>query len=135
VAAGKVRRFLSENGHDVIIEQKSISHIREDNLTIKNIVDWLLESHLHFVITHPHQGLYNLGWSATDIYNEIFRLKYHRGFPTLEKLKCPIFCQDKWIYLQHLPSTMPTYKIQLLEEVEVEVVATETGTERRSVCS
>ena len=55
--------------------------------------------------------------SVVDIYKEFARLKYHPGFPSGQQLKCPIFSQDKFNYLQHIPATMPTCKL-VVEEVE-----------------
>ena len=43
------------------------------------VVDWLLESHIHFILGHPHQGLGHFGWSINHIYSQLDRLTYHIG--------------------------------------------------------
>lgn len=117
-AFSKVKKFLNNAGHDITLEVRGLKCIREDKWTVKALVDWLLGSHIHFVITHPHQGLESMrSCSVVDIYKEFARLKYHPGFPSGQQLKCPIFSQDKFNYLQHIPATMPTCKL-VVEEVE-----------------
>jgi len=71
---------------------------------IKDLVNWLLASHIHFVTCHPHQGLFINGVdiSPTEIYKELHRLRYHPGFPNGDFLNCPIFQQDKASYLKLL---------------------------------
>ena len=43
------------------------------------LVDWLLESHIHFILGHPHQGLDDFGWSIAHIYSQLDRLTLHIG--------------------------------------------------------
>ena len=57
--------------------------------------------------------------SVVEIYEEVKRLWYHLGWPCRNELQCPILTQDKWEYLQHLPSIMPTHKIILQQKSEV----------------
>ena len=47
--------------------------------------------------------------------SEIQRLKYHRGFPYGNHLKCPVFLQDKYEYLAILQKhnmCNPTLKVE-----------------------
>ena len=53
-------------------------------------LDWLLNSDIHFIITHIHQGLEQLGWDMVELYNEVQRLHYHNGYPNRIQLRCPI---------------------------------------------
>ena len=101
--------------HAVKFEFLSFKTLRELNIGLKEFVDWLLESHIHFIIAHVHQGTETFKWSMEALYAELQRLKYHAGFPTFEQLNCPMFTQDKMKYLKALPegSTMPTYEIPL----------------------
>jgi hypothetical protein len=129
IAIRHVIKYFEKSGHKVVEQHMTLKQMRDKHLSFGVVVEWLLGSHIHFLITHPHQGLESSGLSISEIYNEVQRLKYHPGFPSLEKIECPIFCQDKWEYLQHLPGAMivPTHRIPLLEEAEVEVEATETA--------
>ena len=54
--------------------------------------------------------------------SEIQRLKYHRGFPYGNHLKCPVFLQDKYEYLAILqkhnmcnPDTMRIYPYLMIQ--------------------
>ena len=47
--------------------------------------DWLLESDIHFILSHPNQGMLvegNYDWIAHKIKDELYRLKCHHCFPT-----------------------------------------------------
>jgi hypothetical protein len=121
MAINRVIHSLNGKGHKVSIKSLDLKQFREQEMHFSDVIDWLLGSHIHFIITHPHQGLETSGWSVQAIYNEVQRLTYHEGFPSMEKLSCPIFCQDKWEYLQHLPDemTMLTHMIPLFENMDV----------------
>jgi hypothetical protein len=125
LAVAKVKSFLDSSGFPVEVDMMNLKRMREQKISIQGIIDWLLGSHIHFLITHPHQGLESAGDSIVDIYAEVARLKYHPGFPSEIQVNCPIFCKDMWEYLQHLPAIMPTCKIFLSEEVEVEATQQE----------
>jgi len=88
----------------------------------KDLVDWIVESDVHFILGHIHQGenililiefylfyllLYFLihqgvieqtEWSVTELYEELGRLWYHLGWPSGPKLRCPILTQHKINY-------------------------------------
>ena len=121
IAIQRVIHSMKDKGHKVSVKSLDLKRFRQEEMQFSDVIDWLLESHIHFIITHPHQGLETSGWSVQEIYNQVQRLTYHEGFPSLEKLSCPIFCQDKWKYLQHLPDemTMLTQMIPLFENMDV----------------
>ena len=73
----------------------------------------MLGGHIHFIISHIHQGLENFGWNITHMYSELDRLKYHPGYPMGQKLQCPIFTQDKWNYHGILPESMKLKTVKL----------------------
>jgi hypothetical protein len=80
-------------------------------LTPKIVIDWLLESDIHFVITHMHQSLF---WNIPSWLKQMDRLGGHYGWPAYENLRCPIFLQDKYRYLVALPDiTNRTFPIML----------------------
>ena len=53
---------------DKTVKQKFhyVSDIREKGWEPRNLVDWLLESDFHFILTNPHQG--NHQWDCTEVY-------------------------------------------------------------------
>jgi hypothetical protein len=112
-AFSRVESFMLRMNHPVEIEYLGLKEMREQSLHIKDIVTWLISSHVHFVITHIHQGMECQGSSIEELYDEVSRLYFHAGFPSGIQLGCPIFTQDKWKYLQHIPATMRTCKIDL----------------------
>jgi hypothetical protein len=115
----KVKAYLGQSNYIIDEELMGLKQMREQHLTINEIVDWMLKGHIHFIITHPHQGMESTsGLSVKEIYDEFSRLKYHPGFPSGSKLDCPIFTQDKWNYLRHVPSILPTCKILIDEPKE-----------------
>lgn len=106
------------------VEYLSVPELRK----IKNwdhpakLVDWLLRSHLHFITAHVHQGTESFGWPIESIYSELQRLRYHPGFPNMASLECPMFTQNKILYLKALPDSMilPSFKIRISEDMDME---------------
>lgn len=77
---------------------------------IVEIVDWLLESDIHFILNHVHQGITAIDCRAVNV--NLQRLYHHPGFPNGEQLSCPIFQQDKFNYIRSIPLlTIPTLQI------------------------
>jgi hypothetical protein len=70
----------------------------------EQLIDWLLQSNMHFITAHVHQGLrsHGLSWNLSEFLPQLQRLKYHVGFPSGDQLRCPVFTQDKFEYLRHL---------------------------------
>jgi hypothetical protein len=98
------------------IEYMNTRYINESAWSPQNLVDWLLDSDVHFILTHVHQGIGKyLQWDMVDLEENLQRLRKHPGFPNGEQLMCPVFLQDKYNYLNKLPfSTInDTYKIFL----------------------
>jgi hypothetical protein len=112
LAAGKAEIQL---GIHIKFEEMTLKLLRENSLSLSGFVDWLLSSHCHFILCHPHQHSEGLGWGVDALYTELQRLKYHNGFPGNMKLCCPIFTQDKIKYLDAMPAGYinPTLKIPL----------------------
>lgn len=108
---------FSDNYRIEIIDNNSI---RKYNWSPKDLVDWLLGSHIHFIITHVHQGhivkgLKDEGWDIVNLCSQLKRLKLHNGFPNNNKLWCPIFTQDKYEYIKACPGfCIPTIKIEVV---------------------
>ena len=79
----------------------------------KEIIDWLLESHVHFIIAHLHQGFFDY-YDNEQFGLEAKRLYDHCGFPNRKSLKCPVFLQDKAVYYQALSDIcLPTFILNL----------------------
>ena len=116
LAMGRVKQYLELSGHIIKVEVLDLKALRDQKLDVQDLITWLLGSHIHFLITHPHQGMEEVSnCTIQEIFEQVFRLKYHPGFPSGIKLWCPIFMQDKWKYLQHVPATMRTCKIEIEE--------------------
>lgn len=106
-----LKGIFQTHPESVSVEFLDIKQVKQNKFTEKQFVDWLLASTIHFIIAHPHQG-YGFGcwnaqgksidWDISVLYKELDRLRDHKGFPRLNKLKCPIFTQDKFEYLRIL---------------------------------
>ena len=87
-----------------------VADIRERGWSPYDLVNWLLESNYHFILTHPHQG--NPRWDCSEVYAAMTDLEDHPGFPYKDKLLCPIFSQHKFRYLCAIPEIVnPTIAI------------------------
>lgn len=107
---------ISELQQEYILEQLTLREVREiDDFTPTDLVNWLAQSHVHFIVCHPHQGTAGLNWDVTDLYQQLNdKLYHHPGFPSGDQLKCPIFTQDKFEYLSMLQDLAnPTLKVTL----------------------
>jgi hypothetical protein len=82
----------------VSIEYLTISDVKKRKWKPKDIIDWLIDSDVHFVLTHIHQGLDQLNWNMSELYNNEVdqRLLKHKGFP---ETLCPIWIQAKFDYI------------------------------------
>jgi hypothetical protein len=121
IGVGRAVACLKAKGIDAVVESMTTSRMRRECLSLQYVIDWLLGSHIHFVITHPHQGLEG-SYSVKEIYDEVGRLKFHQGFPSMNTLECPIFCQDKFRYLAPLIADnmiLSTCRIPLFEQPEL----------------
>ena len=92
----------------------SVGFINDMKWSPKNLVDWLLNCDIHIILSHVHQGIADfLKWCMIDLEYQLQRLKFHLGFPNLDKLKCPVFLQDKYKYLKNLPVQKINNTLQL----------------------
>ena len=91
------------------------SEVNKYKLTEMDIVNWLLQGDIHFIISHIHQGIVNI--NMDKLYTSIKKLHDHPGFPSGDNLQCPVFTQDKYQYLSVLMSKglcNPTLKVDFL---------------------
>jgi hypothetical protein len=110
------------------IEILTCDDVNVNRYSIKDIVSWLLASSVHFITGHVHQGLQlqildsssnsiqsgHRRFTMNSILSELQRLKLHRGFPFKNYLQCPVFLQDKYVYLailQNQGMCNPTFKV------------------------
>ena len=83
----------------------------------QQLVDWLLCSDVHFILSHVHKGMSALGesqmgWNMLLLQKQLMRLRDHRGYPNGDKLQCPIFLQDKLKYIELVfQFSIPTFSI------------------------
>ena len=92
-----------------------VDAVKMNRMTPKDIVDWLLESDVHFIIAHVHQGIVSrvvgetdltTRWTAKSLKEQLWRLHSHPGFPSGDSLNCPIFLQ----VILALSSTFASYR-------------------------
>ena len=98
------------------IDYISNSDVSERKWLPSHLIDYLLESDVHFVLTHIHQGLTskNIGWIIPSLLKHLHKLKHHPGFPTGDQLSCPVFTQDKIKYINYLGDfAIPTFEIRI----------------------
>ena len=66
-------------------------------MTIVCVINCLLVSHIHLLITYIHQGIVEyLGWNMEEGLSEITD---HNGYPMNQQVLDPILLQDKWYYM------------------------------------
>jgi len=93
--------------------------LKDRNWSAVDLIDWLLGSDIHFVLSHVHQGkssegINQMGWNVHHLEEQLWRLSGHNGFPSGANLKCPIFLQDKMRYIRAVPLyTNPTLRVIL----------------------
>ena len=96
-ALAMVRTLSGLKNVHLICEFQNNDQVRKLHWTPNNLVDWLIEADIHFILTHVHQGM--LHWNTADVIVALSRLSGHQGFPSGLELTCPIFLQDKWAYI------------------------------------
>jgi hypothetical protein len=50
--------------------------VKDNRWNSKDLIDWLLDCDVHFIINHIHQGLVQVCWYMEDLYLQLPRL-YH----------------------------------------------------------
>ena len=122
-----LHRVISEYTRDfnpglleVKVEFISTTTVSKHKWLPKHLIDNLLDSDMHFILTHIHQGLTakNIGWLIQPLLDNLERLKYHPGFPNGKNLQCPIFTQDKMKYIKAIKSSIPSFKLQMVSPGE-----------------
>jgi len=89
--------FFHSTKSGKIVEYHYVHEMRTLRWEPDDLIDWLLDSDIHFVVTHPHQG--NPRWDVSQLYLALDRLRLHPGFPNNDQLNCPVFLQHKFAYL------------------------------------
>lgn len=86
------------------VEYMDTQMLAESKWQPHQFVEWFLHSHVHVIIAHSHQSLFNhnLMWNMSEALAQFQRLRYHAGFPTGNQLRCPVFTQDKIDYIRCL---------------------------------
>jgi hypothetical protein len=92
----KARRHNTNVNVSILV----LATIREDpNWTLARVMKFLIECHCYFIINHPHQGTQDLQWSMQEFYSRLQCLSTRIGFPSGPNLRCPVFTQNKGLYL------------------------------------
>jgi len=85
------------------------------------LVDWLLESDIHYILNHIHQG--NPQFNCAQLLQQCQRLYNHKGFPSGKQLKCPIFLQDKYSYISKCSEIcIPTLRVAIKLSGEIDSI-------------
>ena len=96
------QRSLSLRTPSFIVEYCYIKTIRENNWTIHDLLTWLLDSNIHFILTHVHQGIPY--WNCSEVVDalrsySVNSLRNHVGYPSGNEVDCSIWLQDKRRYI------------------------------------
>ena len=80
-------------GMNITVETLSICEVKDSNWSLVELVDWLLGSDAHFILSHVHQGkssagINQMGWNVNHLEEQLRRLANHNGFPSGVQLKC-----------------------------------------------
>lgn len=100
------------------IEYMSVKSVSEQGWSIEDLINWLLGSHIHFILSHIHQGFKSHGnqLDMNNVMAQLKRLTYHPGFPSGQQLSCPVFTQDKINYIKPLlDMANDTLRVDLVE--------------------
>jgi hypothetical protein len=84
-------------------------------MTEKQVIDWLLGSDIHLIITHVHQNVVELlKWNINTLMYELQKLYGHDAYPDGKYLRDPTFLQDKYEYIRLVKNICnPTLKITI----------------------
>ena len=106
-----------------VVEYRSNKGIRENGYSIEDMFEWLWNCDIHYILTHVHQGITLHrdfpDWNIPSIINNLNNLELHTGFPSGVLIKCPVFQQDKFKYVDVFMQkglALPTLKIFLNDE-------------------
>jgi hypothetical protein len=59
---------------------------------------------MHIFVCHPHQGASGFGWNPEVLYQELRKHLYSQpGYPSADQMFCPIWTQNKAVYLHAIP--------------------------------
>jgi hypothetical protein len=97
----------------------SVKDISKARMTPTELIDKLLDSDVHFILSHIHQSILdrNIGWHIDDLLMNLERLKFHKGFPSGAQLACPVFTQDKYEYISQIVGySIPTIKLPIVSK-------------------
>jgi len=102
----------------IVVETLHCERVKKDQMTERQVVDWLLGSDIHLIITHVHQNVVELlKWNMNTLMYELQKLYDHDGYPYGQYLRDPIFLQDKYEYIRLVKDICnPTLKITLRED-------------------
>ena len=90
-------KFHGDDMPRIDIEYRTVQDMRINDWSPMDLVQWLLQSDIHFIITHVHQG--NVRWNVCEVHQALQLLQNHPGYPNGIELSCPVFLQHKYAYL------------------------------------
>lgn len=112
---------LKSIGSHFVVQKMNIKTLKDMQMSPADLIDWMLDSDVHLVLSHIHQGFsgkneHQLGWNMNDLAHEVRRLTDHPGFPNGRQLLCPVFTQNKYTYISAIPDFCnPTFSVRINE--------------------
>jgi hypothetical protein len=116
------------------LTNQSVKNTRSDMSKLEDIIDWLVgrsdgaKVHAYILPCHIHQGFQ--AWDDLRSWKtSMIGLKGHfkilpehgNGLPNRYQINCPVFTQDKFVYLRHIYEfANPTLKIEVKESYSPE---------------
>jgi hypothetical protein len=119
-AYSRIRETLMVmTGRPIQITLLTVKSCKEKGWSFEDVIDWLLSCHVHFVLSHIHQGLERRSapLDMSDCVLQLQRLQFHPGFPTGDFTMCPVFNQNKGVYIEALGSMANPTHYMLVKDV------------------
>ena len=115
------KKIFPEACNDRVVQYLTIETIRHNQMSVDDVFFWIKQSHVHFILTHAHQGLdisfEYAAWNVIHLEEVMQTIRYHPGFPSGIQLTCPIFLQDKFRYLAAMDGdVLPSLKVSLVQD-------------------
>lgn len=96
--------------------------IRFESWTQQTFLDWIGDCDVYVILCHIHQsfGMPPLLWDPLEFYENLFQKLYNRvGFPEKDQLRCPVFTQNKYKYIEAIESLAnPTMVIPIELDID-----------------
>lgn len=95
------RYYHQDDALIIVVERIGTEEVRKKGWNVQQFISWLVSGDVYFILSHPGQGIsVTLGWDLGSLGDDLVAgLRGHLGFPAGDSLRCPVFTQDKYNYL------------------------------------